>query len=112
MKRTGPHYEAGQTKEIDILYDRISALREILGKEPTHLEISHFTSLTLNEVNVVLLRFDKDMKWKMTLKSIASEIGKSPERIRQMETRALRRLRNNVWNCEVSRYLPYRFKTN
>lgn len=53
-----------------------------------------FATLNEREANVLRLRFGMDVNHSYTLEEVGNELGITRERVRQIETRALRKLRN------------------
>lgn len=53
-----------------------------------------FATLNEREANVLRLRFGMDVNHAYTLEEVGSELGITRERVRQIETRALRKMRN------------------
>ena len=55
-----------------------------------------FATLNEREANVLRLRFGMDVNHAYTLEEVGSELGITRERVRQIEVRALRKMRNPV----------------
>ena len=55
-----------------------------------------FATLNEREANVLRLRFGMDVNHAYTLEEVGNELGITRERVRQIETRALRKMRNPV----------------
>ena len=55
-----------------------------------------FATLNEREANVLRLRFGMNVNHAYTLEEVGSELGITRERVRQIETRALRKMRNPV----------------
>lgn len=53
-----------------------------------------FATLNEREANVLRLRFGMDVNHAYTLEEIGNELGITRERVRQIETRAIKKLRN------------------
>ena len=67
-------------------------LMMLTGKRDALMHYMH-KYLTPRERRVILLRFGFETEYPMTLQEIADEYGLTRERIRQVEARALRKLR-------------------
>ena len=55
-----------------------------------------FATLNEREANVLRLRFGMDVNHAYTLEEVGNELGITRERVRQIETRALRKMRNPI----------------
>lgn len=75
------------------LIDPSNPLEEISQKELLEGVYDSFNSLTQNERTVLELRFGLDDKPSLTLQQIGDALGVTRERVRQLEKRALRKLR-------------------
>ena len=97
-------YESGKVEEIVTNYDGIaekSLIRESL-KEVLH-------TLTLREAKVLRLRYGLEDGIERTLEQVAEIFGLTRERIRQIEAKALRKLRHPHRSKKIKDFLEHEY---
>lgn len=86
----------------DYTYSPDQALIQASVKEGT---VRMLELLLEKEKRILMYRFELDNGAKRTLKNIGDELGISPETVRQIEKRALRKLRDSATASQGSEYL-------
>lgn len=92
LQRLSARRQEPATPELEA---QAKQLREVLGET--------LESLTERERRVLLMRFGFETGEEMTLKNVAEDLGISLERVRQIEGKALRKLRNPFRSRNIKR---------
>jgi RNA polymerase primary sigma factor len=94
-----PVGEEGESELADFVEDRQApSLEELLHDQQLRRQVRELISARLSprEQRILSLRFGLDGNERQTLEEVAEDMGVTRERIRQIERRALRRLRQAV----------------
>jgi RNA polymerase primary sigma factor len=91
-----PIDDEGETSMGDLIPDtKSSTIEENLELEANHQIIeSVLSTLSNREADIIRMRFGIDQDKPMTLEEVGQHYGLSRERIRQVEMKAMRKLRN------------------
>jgi RNA polymerase primary sigma factor len=79
--------------------------RELLRKSTRYMTLKFLDKLKDQEKKILIRRYQLNGGEKQTLKTIGAEMGISPEAVRQIEMRALRKMRANADKLRESVYL-------
>jgi RNA polymerase primary sigma factor len=79
--------------------------RELLRKSTRYMTFKFLDKLKEREKKILIWRYQLNGGKKQTLKAIGAEMGISPEAVRQIEMRALQKMRENIDKIRESVYL-------
>jgi RNA polymerase primary sigma factor len=89
----------GFASAMDCLVDNsYSPERELMQKSSREETFRELSKLKEREKNVLIYRYQLNGGKRHSLKKISGKMGLSPETIRQIELKALDKLRSNAWN--------------
>ena len=91
-----PVDDDGETSMGDLIADRSieSPLAAMIKEANSQIIASVFDTLPSREAEILKMRFGINLEKAMTLEEVGSHYGLSKERIRQLENKAIRKLRN------------------
>jgi RNA polymerase sigma factor (sigma-70 family) len=89
-----PTYETVNPETIEALIDNYTAEDMLIAKDGADYIRDILDSLTPREAKVLRLRFGIDMPSEYTLEEVGEMFGVTRERIRQIEAKALRKMRH------------------
>jgi RNA polymerase primary sigma factor len=91
---------------VDLYEDyTYSPERELLRKSTRDMTLKFLDCLKDREKQILIYRYQLDGGDKQTLKTISDEMGISPETVRQIEMRAIKKMRNNAEELMESVYI-------
>ena len=101
----GDHYNDETELEFIIADEDTPSPEEVIIKEQTRENLNAYLQKYLKprEIQIIKMRYGFESDTPMTLEEIGQEFGMTRERIRQIEARALRRLRGRFVAENVSK---------
>lgn len=93
-----PVDDDGETSIGDLIADEYAEnpLTNLIKEANSQIIASVFNTLTQREADILRMRFGINIKKAMTLEEVGNHYGLSKERIRQLENKAIRKLRNPI----------------
>lgn len=93
-----PVDDDGETSFGDLIADEYAEnpLTNLIKEANSQIIASVFNTLTQREADILRMRFGINIKKAMTLEEVGNHYGLSKERIRQLENKAIRKLRNPI----------------
>jgi RNA polymerase primary sigma factor len=90
--------DEGETTLGDLLADHSieSPIAKLIREANSAIVASVFSSLEKREAEILRMRFGIDIEKPMTLEEVGAHYGLSKERIRQLENKAIRKLRHPI----------------